>query len=78
MKINIELEEQDFKSLSEVIEKATNRVPDEDEALKYWDELPHDVKSLAVAGHHGCSSSEFMDAMYNHLLEGKQENATWS
>lgn len=74
MKINIELEENDFESLAEIIEKVTGEKPSEDEAIKAWEDLPHEIKSLAVSGHHGCSTKDFMDAMYDYLQNGEIAN----
>lgn len=73
MKINIELENNDFESISEIIEKITGEKPNEDEALKAWEDLPHDIKSLAVSGQHGCSTQDFMDTMYNYLKNDKSD-----
>jgi len=70
MKITIELEQEDFDSMHDVIMEVFDSEPTNEEIQGFWDIMPEDVKGTAIQW--GCNDTVFRDNMYEWLEKFKE------
>lgn len=71
MKVNVELEQEDFDAMHDVIFEVMGTEPNNEEIKAFWDIMPEDIKGTAIQW--GCSDSVFRDNMYEWLEKFKAE-----
>lgn len=71
MKVDVELEQEDFDAMHDVIFEVMGTEPSNEEIKAFWDLMPEDVKGTAIQW--GCSDSVFRDNMYEWLEKFKAE-----
>lgn len=65
MKVTVELEEEDFNAMHDVILEALDIEPTNDQIQKIWNGLPDDIQGTAIQW--GTSDSVFRDNLYEWL-----------
>jgi hypothetical protein len=71
MKVDVELEQEDFDAMHDVIFEVMGTEPSNEEIKAFWDLMPEDIKGTAIQW--GCSDSVFRDNMYEWLEKFKAE-----
>ena len=71
MKVDVELEQEDFDAMHDVIFEVMGIEPSNEEIKAFWDLMPEDIKGTAIQW--GCSDSVFRDNMYEWLEKFKAE-----
>ena len=69
MKVTIELEQEDFNAMHDVILEALNIKPTNEQIQKIWNGLPEDIQSIAIQW--GTSDTVFRDNLYEWLEKMK-------
>lgn len=67
MKINIQLESEDFNAMQDVILSNVGYIPTKQHIQKVWDILPSEIKAIAISW--DCSDSVFRDVMFEWCSE---------
>ena len=67
MIVTLELEDEDYPSLREVVWNATDYEYTDDELLRIWDNLPEDIQLDAAKW--GMSDTEVREKIYEHITE---------
>lgn len=65
MIVTVTLEKDDFDAIHDVIYNALGYKPTKEQIQKTWEDLPWEIKGLAVQW--GTNDSVFRDNMYAHL-----------
>lgn len=65
MKVTVELEQEDFNAMHDVILGALGVKPTNDQIQKIWNGLPDDIQGTAIQW--GTSDSVFRDNLYEWL-----------
>lgn len=71
MKVTIELEQDDYNHLHDVVMEALGFEPTNEQIKKYFDKLPDDIKGTAVSW--GTSDSVFREKFYEWLEENQKK-----
>jgi hypothetical protein len=69
MKVTVELEQDDFNHMYDVIYEVTDVEPTNAEMQAIWDELPDHIKGTAIEW--GTSDTVFRDNLYKYLTDKK-------
>jgi len=69
MIVNIQLEQEDFDAMHDVILEALDVELTNAQIHVIWEELPEDIRALAIQW--GTSDTVFRDNLYEHLKNNK-------
>lgn len=69
MIVTIQLEQEDFNAMHDVIFEALDIEPTNAQIHVIWEELPEDIRGLAIQW--GTSDTVFRDNLYEHLKNNK-------
>lgn len=69
MIITVQLEQEDYNHMYDVIYDATDIEPNNEQMQAIWDELPDHIKGTAIEW--GTSDTVFRDKLYEYLMNKK-------
>jgi len=72
MIVTVQLEQEDFDSIHDILFELTERSVDNDTCQYVWDNLPKEIQSTAIQW--GTSDTVFRDQAYSYL-KNEMENA---